>query len=91
MVIPSITSVIVLLGIHTDTSVIAAIIPGGSLNMYCIVGVTAHIYTERHHNSLTITFITKLCILLDYIFNFKKNENNSSFLLHSTNNALSYI
>lgn len=83
MVIPSITSVIVLLGIHTDTSVIAAIIPGGSLYMYCIVGVTAHIYTERHHNSLTITFITKLCIL--YNFNLKKNENNSfffSFPLH---------
>ena len=89
MVIPSITSVIVLLGIHTDTSVIAAIIPGGSLYMYCIVGVTAHIYTERHHNSLTIIFITKLCIL--YTFNLKKMKIIPSFLFHSTNNALSYI
>lgn len=42
--VPSITSVVVLLGIHAHTSVIAAIVPGSSLYVDGVIGVTAHIW-----------------------------------------------
>lgn len=44
--VPSITSVVVLLGVQADTSVIAAIIPGSSLYVNGVIGVSAHIWTE---------------------------------------------
>jgi hypothetical protein len=55
--LPGITSVVVDLGVHTDTSVVAAVVPGSPLYMYRVVSVTAHIckshnYEQIYHTSV---------------------------------------